>query len=447
MKFYNRERELQVLAEVCERSTVGARMTFIVGRRRVGKTTLIKKAYLGSKFIYLFTSKKNESLLCQEFIEVIQNEADISIHGTFKSFSALFAQLVELSKTIPFTLAIDEFQEFSNINSTVYADMQNIWDAGKQESKMNLILSGSIYSLMKKIFEGSKEPLFGRADAKINLKSFDVDTIRDIFKDYVTGYSPKDLLAFFIITGGVAKYIELFVEANAFDLDQMLNKIFSIDSLFLEEGRNVLIEEFGKEYGTYFSILSLISASKTSRSEIESILEKKIGGYLDRLEHDYNIIKRIKPILSKPNGRIQKYIIDDNFLNFWFRYIYKYRSAIELGNFIQLKEYIKKDFNTYSGRFLEKYFIQKLTLSGKFTQIGSYWERGNLNEIDIVALNEFDRTVLFAEVKLNPKKISLDKLKFKARNLIKKFRGYNITYKGFSLDDIERDFTLLSSEK
>ncbi|WOE71056.1 hypothetical protein RZR97_05625 [Hydrogenimonas thermophila] len=92
----------------------------------------------------------------------------------------------------------------------------------------------------------------------------------------------------------------------------------------MQEGKNRLIEKFGKEYGTYFSILSLIASSKTSRSKIESILERNISGHLARLENDYHIIKSIKPIGSKKNSKTQKYEISDNFLAFWFRFIYKY---------------------------------------------------------------------------------------------------------------------------
>lgn len=104
------------------------------------------------------------------------------------------------------------------------------------------------------------------------------------------------------------------------------------NSLFIEEGKNLLIEEFGKDYGIYFSILSLIASGKTSRPAIESILETTVGGYLDRLENDFGLIKKIRPVLAKPNSRMVKYSVEDNFLNFWFRFIFKHRSAIEIGN-------------------------------------------------------------------------------------------------------------------
>jgi AAA+ ATPase superfamily predicted ATPase len=125
----------------------------------------------------------------------------------------------------------------------------------------------------------------------------------------------------------------------------MVDFILKDNSPFLNEGKNLLIEEFGKDYGTYFSILELIAQGKTGRSEIESILEKPTGGFLDRLENDYHLIERYKSIHAKPKSRSQKYLIKDNFLKFWFRFIYKNRSAIEMGNFAYVKEIIRCDFS------------------------------------------------------------------------------------------------------
>lgn len=105
-----------------------------------------------------------------------------------------------------FTLIIDEFQEFYQINDGVYSDMQNLWDRYKSTSKMNLVLSGSVYSLMKKIFENAKEPLFGRANELIHLQPFSVEVIKTIVTDHRPDCKPGDLLAFYMLTGGVAKH-------------------------------------------------------------------------------------------------------------------------------------------------------------------------------------------------------------------------------------------------
>lgn len=436
MKFYNREKELARLAKIEKQAEKSAQMTFMVGRRRIGKTRLLINAYKYSICLYFFVAKKSESLLCEEFLEEVKNKLDIPIFGSITTFKELFSLLMNLSKERHFTLIIDEFQEFDSVNSSIYSDMQNIWDSNKQDSKINLIMCGSVYSMMKRIFEGSKEPLFGRATNRIHLKAFDIDTIKEILSEYSPNYSNDDLLAFYMITGGVAKYIELLVQAEAFTIDDIMDAVFEDNSLFLSEGKNVLIEEFGKDYGNYFSILSLIASGKTSRVEIESIMNIQTGGFLTRLEDEYGLISKVRPILSKPNSRTVKYFIEDNFLNFWFRFIFKYRSSIEAGNLMYIRDIVMRDYTVYSGRILEKYFTQMIKLQMKYNIIGNYWERNNQNEIDIVAINEVEKVALIAEVKRNPQKISLNELEIKASKIKTMLKGYKFIFKGYSLDDM-----------
>ena len=437
MRFYDRENEISFLNSIRNRSISEAQMTVVVGRRRIGKTSLLKKVIENdTSALYLFVARKKETLICEEFKEEIEIKLQVSIFGSFTRFKDLFQYLMQLSESKNFTLIIDEFQEFNSINLTLFSEMQHIWDDYKGKSKINLILCGSVYSLMKKIFENSKEPLFSRATDRIFLKAFRISTLKEIITEYYPEYTSEDLLAFYIFTGGVAKYVELLVNKKAFTLSTILDEILNENSLFLDEGKNVLIDEFGKDYATYFSILTLIASSKTARSEIESILGISIGGYLERLENDFNLIKKIKPMFSKPGTRSIKYVISDNFLNFWFRFIYKYQSTVEIGNFKYLREIVMQNYKTYSGVMLEKYFREKLAADFVYSDIGSWWDRKNQNEIDIIAINELEKRILVAEVKRNPEKISLSVLKGKANNLQSMFEGYSFEYKGFSIEDM-----------
>ncbi len=436
MKFYNREDELKILKRADSLKSKQGIMSVLIGARRVGKTALVLQPFSKEPVLYFFVSRKNEALLCEEFIIEVQSKLNVEIFGKIEKFEELFAYLLKLSKKSPFTLIIDEFQDFYKVNESIFSAMQKLWDIHKAESKMHLITCGSIYSLMKKIYEDSKEPLFGRADFKIELKTFKVSVIKEILKDY-NSYNAQNLLDVYTITGGVAKYIELFALYESFTLEKMVNEIFTPYSLFLEEGKNRLIEEFGKDYTTYFSILALLASSKTSKSEIESILNKNISGYLHRLESDYSIIKSIKPIGAKPNSKVQKYEICDNFLSFWFRFIYKYSSLTEAEAFDRLKEIVLRDFSTYKGKFLEKLFIKLLKEQDRYTQIGNYWERGNKNEIDIVAIDEIEKQLLICEVKLSKKRLNLETLIEKSLNLVKKYKDYKVEYRLLSIEDVD----------
>jgi AAA+ ATPase superfamily predicted ATPase len=436
MKFYNREKEIEYFEQIWKNSENSAQMTLVVGRRRIGKTVLLKKVIENIPSVYLFVSRKGETLLCEEFVYEIETALQIKIFGEIKTFKALFAYLMELSKSRRFTLVLDEFQEFFNINPSIYSDMQNIWDSNKNESQINLILCGSIYSMMKKIFEHAKEPLFARQTEKIVVRAFDIPTLKEILNDHHPQYSSEDLLAFYLFTGGIAKYVEIFVNKKCFTLKKMLNEIFRDESYFLEEGKQVLIEEFGKDYGIYFSILSLIASSKNTRSEIESILNISIGGYLERLENDFNLIRKNRPLFSKPGTKQVKYAVMDNFLNFWFRFIYKYASAVEIGNYDHVREIVERDYKTYSGLILEKYFTQQLIESKQFSAIGNYWESGNANEIDIIAINDLKKQISFFEVKRQKSKINLSVLMEKSQNLLTKFESYTSSYVGLSMEDM-----------
>jgi hypothetical protein len=231
--------------------------------------------------------------------------------------------------------------------------------------------------------------------------------------------------------------VELLISKKAFTLSKMLDEVFRENSLFIDEGRNVLNEEFGKDYATYFSILSLIASSKTSRSEIESILEVSIGGYLERLENDFNLIRKVRPMFAKPGGRNIKYEIVDNFLNFWFRFIYKYQSAVEIGNFGYLRSIVERDYPTYSGKILERYFAEKLVNLQRYSAIGTWWEKGNQNELDIVAVDDFTKVVLFAVVKRKKENISISVLQEKAKKLLQsQLKDYTAEYMGFSMEDM-----------
>lgn len=437
MRFYNRENEIKALLDTAERAKEHAQMTFVVGRRRIGKTAMILKAFEDRPFVYLFITRKAEGLLCQEFCQQIEAQLSIKLYGHFDDFPSLFGYLLELSCKEHFTLVIDEFQEFFSLNASIYSSMQNLWDRYKDKSHLNLVCLGSIYSLMNKIFENHQEPLYGRANQKIKLGPLALSVQKEILQDNSQVVTSEDLLGFYMVTGGIPKYIELLVQHKALSFDKIINVFFEQHSIFIHEGKDILIEEFGKDYTTYFSILSLIASSKTYRSEIESILQKGVGGYLDKLEKHYGLIQTIKPILAKPESRIQKYCIKDNFLNFWFRFCYKNLSALEISNYDYVKSIVKQDYPTYSGMVLEKYFRQKFSESGDYNIISSYWEKKNQNEIDLVALNQHKKKAVIVEVKRNKEKIDINQLKEKAKNLVaKQLKGYAINYQGLSLEDV-----------
>ena len=439
MRFYDREQEIAFLRETREQAKAMARFTVLTGRRRIGKTTLIREAYKDEPFVYFFVARKAEGDLCEVYLEEISEKLGIPTLGSSRKFSDIFRYLLQLSAEKSFTLVIDEFQDFYRVNKGVFSEMQNIWDEYEKTSKVNLVVCGSIYSLMQKIFKDKKEPLYGRNTAELRLKPFRPSVLKEIMADAKPDYSKEDLLALFSFTGGVAKYVNLLVDAGALDKDTMIRHIVSPNSTFLSEGKNNLIEEFGKDYGTYFSILSCIARGKNTRSEIEDVIGREVGGYLTNLENEYELIAKRQPLFEKSATKNVRYELGDVFYSFWFRFVFKYSYIIEIENYGKLQQIIERDYNTFSGLMLERYFHRVAMESGEFTRIGRWWDRKGENEIDMIAEDELSDHAVFYEIKRQKDEISIGTLKQKAEAMLRAtgaFKNYEMGHEGLSMEEM-----------
>lgn len=439
MKFYDRTEEIATLHKIRENAKENAQFTVVTGRRRIGKTSLVLKAYEDIPVIYFFVGRKAENLLCEEFRHEVEAKLGIKMGGTPADFAEIFDFLMALSKERTFTLFIDEFQNFSRVNPSVFSDMQKIWDLNHASSRINLIVCGSVFSMMTKIFRDKKEPLYNRQNRFMHIKAFKPSVLKEILGDYSPGYSKDDLLALYSFTGGVAKYVQLLVEDHALTVDSMIDSIISSDSVFINEGRAILVEEFGKDYDTYFSILSAIASGHTRRAEIETLVGKEIGGYLTRLEDDYGIIKKEMPLGAKATAKNVVYTIHDNFFTFWFRFIFKYGHILEIGAYGQMRTLIRRDYATFSGKMLERYFYAKAAESGKYTILGRWWDRKGENEIDLIAANEIDKTAEIYEIKRQRRNINFAALDGKVSVMlpqVEALSGCDVEVGGLDMDNM-----------
>ena len=399
---------------------------------------MVFHAYKDMPFLYFFVSKKSESELCAAYQQEISAKLGIPMLGRVMLFADIFEYIIQLSKRQPITLFIDEFQEFMRINASVYSDMQRIWDINKEEARINLIVGGSVQTMIHQIFENKKEPLYNRQTAMMRLKKFPPSILKEILASHNPNYSSDDLLALYSFTGGVAKYVELLMDNGATTKDQMIEAIIQPDSVFLSEGKNLLIEEFGKDYGVYFSILTAIASGHSQRSRIEDIIGKEIGGYLTMLEDTYGLISKHKPLFATANSNI-RYRLDDNFLIFWFRFVFKYNYMLEIDAFEALRQIIRRDYETFSGKMLENYFKEKLAEEQQFTRIDNWWSRNGETEIDIIAINELTKQAAFYEVKRQAKELDSSTLDTNVNEFLiatRQLKKYSISYFGLSMQDM-----------
>ena len=437
MRFYNRDNEITILKENELQSRKSAVFTVLMGRKRVGKTTLITTALKDYDYAYLFVSKDSEAVLCQKFQQTLEEQLGIHIYGTVSHFRDLFEVIMKESQNRHFTIILDEFQTLYKVNPAIFSEIQDLWDRYHRESHLHLVASGSIQSLMKRIFEDENEPLYGRPTSKFTLLPFRIEVLKQIFRDHSPNYKNEDLLCLYMITGGVAKYVELLMDAQCYTKEKMLNYVCRPDSYFLSEGRDLMNQEFSDESNTYFSVLQLIAAGMTKRSEIDGVMQKDMGVYLQNLEKNFMLVKRLKPMLAKPNSKVTAYEISDQFLRFWFRFIWPYQSLIERQQMSALRQNMGKYYEQFSGRTLEQYFHAKAMESGEFTMAGNWWDRKGGNEIDMIALNEFEGTGIVAEIKRNPEKINLKTLEEKTKALpAGTFGKYKLSLQALSIEDM-----------
>ena len=399
MKFFDRKGEIRKLREIRNRSRETAAFTVITGRRRVGKTELIKAAFGDRPYLYLFVTRSAEADLCDIFKERVEEFTGRTIPGKITKFTMLFRYLLELSHEREMTVVIDEFQDFFRVNPAIYSEIQRDWDELSRGAKINFVVTGSVNTLMNRIFKEKGEPLYGRDTDRMTVRPFDVSVLKDILASHHPKYTADDLLALWTFTGGVAKYVSLLMDRKAFTRKKMIAAIIDEDSYFLTEGWAVLVDEFGKDYGSYFSVLSSIAKGRTSRAEIMNEIGGPVGGYLTRLEDQYGLIAKNQPLFEVTSNKSCRYRIDDNFFRFWFRFVFRNQYLIQVRLFDDFRALVERDYEAFSGRALETYFKAKFIEEGRYSRMGGWWDRKGENEIDLVCENEFKGVLDFYEVK------------------------------------------------
>ena len=438
MKFYDREKELEILQTNWKQTTNRGRLTVLIGRRRIGKTTLLTKSVEEENhpMLYLYVSKDNERVLTGKFQEVAEQTLGLQIFGQMETFAQFLEQLLKYGQEHHYTLVFDEFQNFVKVNPAIPSHIQDLWDRYHEKVKVDMVACGSIYNMMHKIFDNEDEPLYGRQDCRLNMQPFRISVLKQILHDHNPKYTSEDLLCLYMLTGGVAKYVAWLMDAKATTKTKMLKWVTQAGSPYLTEGTELIMSEFGKDYTNYLSILQLIASGMTTQSEIDGALGKNTGAFLENLAEDYSYIRRKQPMFSKPNGRNSRWQLDDCFLRFWFRFILRNQALVEMGRNDLLLEIVVRDYERYSGLVLEQYFRQKWMEEERVTLVGNYWDRKGLNEIDMIALNDIDKTVVVAEIKRQRKKFNPNELADKVATLGKELAKYSVSQVGLCMEDM-----------
>jgi len=387
--FVNRRDELTLLESLYSSSK--KEVLVLYGRRRVGKTELVKQFIRGKNAVYFLADRDGlESNARRFYTEAagVLGLPEVDVRDFRKAF-----ELIKLKAPKRLIIVIDEFSYLLLTDKNTPAVFQHVIDE-ILDDRFFLILSGSIIGLMEGLMEYSN-PLYGRRTAQLKLKPLNFFHVREYFKD-----SPiETVVKIHSVTGGVPMYFRLF-EGRDFE-KELPRAAFSPTSILYEEPEFILREELGDVH-RYYLVLEAIALGRHRVSEIASfagIEAKDMPKYLRTLT-SLELVRREVPVTESERSKKARYYLNDNFFAFWFRFVKPNRGRIELGTF----EMDWNAFNTYVGKAFEgiaKQFLIELNRAGElpfgFTKIGRWWWKGE--EIDLVALNKQEKKALFVEVK------------------------------------------------
>jgi len=432
--FVNRTEELGYLEKLYKEKN--ARLLIIYGRRRIGKTELLRQFSKDKKHLFFSSDLSSEQEQLRQFTEKIYQVTGESFLQTqaFSSWEASLRYIFDhLIDKIPLII-IDEFPYLCVSNSALPSILQKIWDEKAKENNIFLILCGSYMSFMEKEVLGSKSPLFGRRTGQIVLPPLRFEHLKDFFSHY----SKKDRVYTYAILGGTPAYLQRFSDKRTIE-QNVKDEVLSKNAFLYSEPRFLLMEEL-REPSIYFSILKAIAFGKTRLNEIvqEAGIDDrhKVNKYLTVLR-ELHIVRRKVPLTEDKPHKSRKgiYILDDPFFRFWFRYIFPNMSYLEEGDIDYVwEEKIKPNFDSFVGFIFEDICIQQLKslnkdnkLPFKAKNIGQWWDKRD--EIDIVALDG-KGSFMFCECKWTAKKIGISMLD-ELQNKTNKFPGVARKYFGF----------------
>lgn len=453
MKFIDRKREMSTLEKEYNREN-----SFVVlyGRRRTGKTTLIKEFIRDKNAFYFFADKQNESLqinrfknqLAEHFKDEFLKKIEIN------DWDTIFDYFINKIGNEKFVLVIDEFQYLCLMNKGFSSIFQRIYDEKIVSKNIMVILCGSLISMMYSEVLSYDSPLYGRRTVQIKLQPINFE----YYKEFFDNKSKRELIEFYSITGGIPKYILEF-DRNKSPLWNIENNIFNKDNFLYSEPKFLLQEEIN-DLSRYFSILNSVALGNTKLSSICSHLglnSSSITSYITKLI-DLDILEKEVPVTENiENGKKGLYKIKDNYLKFWFSYVYPYQSYLEIENLSYPLEKIKNEFNLWVSKIYEdlarKTLLNNSEISFPIKKLGRWWN--NNEEIDIVGLG--DNEIIFGECKWSNKKVGLSVLlSLKEKSKSVKWNNSNrkeyfilFSKEGFSDDLIDlskKDKTIILSE-
>lgn len=401
--FVDRQQEMETLQREYARD--GSALVVLYGRRRVGKTTLISQFIRDKKALFFLASEESEAqnrLTFQQKTAEFLN-SDLLKNVEVKSWDVLFKAIMDGNFETKPVIVLDEFQYLGRANPAFPSVFQRIWEEILKERQVMVILCGSLISMMESQTLAYGSPLYGRRTAQIRLKQIPFGYYHAFFPDK----SRRELIQMYAVTGGVPKYIELFSQST--DIYSAIDQCILNRSGYLYDEPYFLLQQEVSEVGSYFSIIKAIAAGNTKLSAIAGVLEVKstsLTRYLKTLM-DLDILEREVPVTEEHPEKSKKglYKIKDNYLRFWFAFVYPNMSFIESGHSGIVLEKIRKSLVRNHIAFVYEDVCRErmweMNTQGTwpfyFSKLGRYWD--SKEEIDIAAIDPEGKNLILGECK------------------------------------------------
>jgi len=416
--FVGRKRELSSLEKLYHQQGFG--MTVIYGRRRIGKSTLIREFLKDKRAIFYTATKvgkaRNLELFCQQVVSLL----DPSLTGvSFPSLEAILDLITDRLGGDKLVLVIDELPYWAQDDGALLSVLQKYIDTRWSEQDMMIILCGSSLSFMENKVLSEKSPLFGRRNTQIRLEAFDYLEAAE----FVPDYSAEDKAIIYGITGGVAKYLAMIDPRGSAD-DNIKAQFFNTDGYLYDEPRNLLAQEF-TDVALVNNVIEQIASGSNTVNEISQKIGQNSSTVLYALDKliQVGLITKKKCITEEKNRKKTQYVLKDQMFRFWYAFIPKATSIIEIGQGdLYFDRVVKPQIHNYMGSVFEemcRYYTLKEGICGAFgntlTEVGTWWGteillRGSEKvqqsaDIDVVGISELDKTAVLGECKFKKEKI------------------------------------------
>ena len=400
--FINRQKELKLLEE--EYLNSDFRFTVMYGRRRVGKTTLLKEYITSKPYIYFLVTLEALPTVIERFQNLVADflEDEFLREIELKSFEQIFSYLAKQNLSKKIIIVIDEFQYLGKLDKSIPSQFQYIVDEILKNKNIHLVLCGSIISMMYEQTLSYNSPLYGRRTSSIKLDALNFE--------YLSAFFPKkneiELIELYAVLYGVPKYLELFKGGG--DIFEAIEKNILDKNAFLYEEPRFILQNEVNEPMTYFTILETIANGEHKLGSIAGKLNKNvqnITSFISKLI-ELEIIYKEVPITEKLPNKSKKglYFIKDNFFRFWFSYVLPYRSQLELGNTNYAMVKIKENFSGFIAKVYEDLSVEYTLKNYPLLKAGRWWSKDE--EIDVVGVGE--EFILVGECKYSNKKVGID---------------------------------------